>query len=84
MKDLEIGTPLKLIEDPAECSIELDPEKTRYILSIEMSIPPQFTEDVNNAVLERIPVHTCLRSGGEIMCWEDIVDRVHELCRKEA
>ncbi|MBQ2690247.1 MAG: hypothetical protein IJG05_09250 [Solobacterium sp.] len=33
MKDLEIGTPLKLIEDPAECSIELDPEKTKIILA---------------------------------------------------
>lgn len=76
--------PITLFPFPTDTFRALDPEKIKYILSIEMSIPPQFTEDVNNAVLEKIPVHTCLRSGGEIMRWEDIVDRVHELCGKEA
>ncbi len=32
-KDLEIGSPLKLLEDPALCDIELDPEKTKIILA---------------------------------------------------
>ena len=70
--------PVTVFPFPTQAFRKLDPEKVKFILSVEMSIPPQFVEDVKYGVLDRIPVYTCLRSGGELLRWEDIVS---ELCR---
>ena len=72
--------PRTLYPFPKEAYRRLDYSRVRAILSVEMSIPPQFAEDVAFAVMGKCPVETCLRSGGEIMKWEDIVSAAKKLC----
>ncbi len=75
--------PITLFPFPYANFRALDPEKVKFILDVEMSIPPQFIEDVQYGVLDRIPVERCLRSGGEIMRWEDIADKIRQLAGKD-
>ena len=51
-------------------------DKVKYILDVEMSIPAQMIHDVNAVVKDRIPVRTCLRSGGNIMTRDLIIQTV--------
>ena len=46
---------------------KLDYSRVKAVLDVEMSIPAQLVLDVTLAVKDRCPIHTCLRSGGEIM-----------------
>lgn len=57
----------------------LDYDRVRGILDVEMSIPAQLAYDVELGVKGRCRVHTCLRSGGEIMGREYIVNAVKEI-----
>ncbi len=54
----------------------LDYNKVKYILDVEMTIPAQMIHDVDAVVKERIPVRTCLRSGGNIMTRDLIIQTV--------
>lgn len=58
---------------------QLDYDRVRAILDVEMSIPAQLVYDVELGVKGRCRVHTCLRSGGEIMGREYIVNVVKEI-----
>lgn len=57
----------------------LDYGKIKAVLSVEMSIPAQMVQDVELAVKGRCRIQTCLRSGGEIMSREDVVQAAREL-----
>ena len=54
----------------------LDYSCVRRIVDVEMSIPAQLVYDVELGVKGRCPVDTCLRSGGEIMGREYVVNAV--------
>lgn len=54
----------------------LDYSRVRRIVDVEMSIPAQLVYDVELGVKGRCPVDTCLRSGGEIMGREYVVNAV--------
>lgn len=43
------------------------------VLDVEMSIPAQFVVDVEKGVKGRIPIETCLCSGGNVMRQEDVI-----------
>lgn len=58
---------------------QLDPSKVKAVLDVEMSIPAQLSYDVELGLKGKIPVYTCLRSGGEIMGREYIMERVKEI-----
>lgn len=58
---------------------KLDYQRVKGILDVEMSIPAQLVYDVELGVKGRCPVKTCLRSGGEIMSREFIINAVKEL-----
>ncbi|MDL2258300.1 3-methyl-2-oxobutanoate dehydrogenase subunit VorB [Eubacteriales bacterium OttesenSCG-928-K08] len=60
---------------------QLDYSRVKAILDVEMSIPAQMVFDVKLAVKDRCPIHTCLRSGGEIMSREKIVEAVRALAQ---
>lgn len=49
------------------------------ILDVEMSIPAQLLYDVELGVKGRCPVYTCLRSGGELIGREHIINTVKEI-----
>lgn len=62
---------------------KLDYSKVKGVLDVEMSIPAQLVLDVTLAVKDRCPVHTCLRSGGEIMSRDHVVAAAKAILDKE-
>jgi 2-oxoglutarate ferredoxin oxidoreductase subunit alpha len=44
-----------------------------------MSIPPQYYYDVDAVVRRRTPIATCLRSGGEIISRNAIIEEAKKL-----
>jgi len=74
--------PKKLYPFPEESFRKLDYGKLKGILSVEMSIPAQYAEDVKSIVAGRVPVRTSLRSGGEIIERADILDAARLLAKE--
>ncbi|MGN0659633.1 MAG: 3-methyl-2-oxobutanoate dehydrogenase subunit VorB [Emergencia sp.] len=60
----------------------LDFDRVKGILDIEMSIPAQMKWDVEHAVHGRCPIAECLRSGGEIMTKELVMEKARELAKE--
>lgn len=57
----------------------IDWNSVKGVLSVEMSIPAQFKEDVKAAVKDRAYVDECLCSGGNIMTREAIVEKAKKI-----
>ncbi|NLW69488.1 MAG: 3-methyl-2-oxobutanoate dehydrogenase subunit VorB [Eubacteriaceae bacterium] len=71
--------PITVSPFPYSSYDKIDYKKCKGILSIEMSIPAQFAEDVKSAVKERCLVSTCLCSGGNIMSEQAVIDGVKKI-----
>ena len=71
--------PVKVHPFPDIAYEGLDYSRLRGILCAEMSIPPQFTCDVEAVVRKRAPIATCLRSGGEIIERSAIIESAKKL-----
>lgn len=71
--------PITVHPFPKKAFDALDYDKVKYILDVEMSIPAQMIHDVEAAVKERAEIKTCLRSGGNIMAREMIIETVRAL-----
>ena len=65
--------PLTVYPFPYAAYDHIDYGRVKGILDVEMSIPPIFLEDVQTAVKGRAPIHTCLRSGGNIISREAVL-----------
>lgn len=68
---------------PNKAFDEIDYERCRGLLVVEMSIPPQFAEDVAAAVRKRCPIHTCVRSAGNVIEKGRIVQAVMDMAGKQ-
>jgi len=75
--------PITLFPFPYDSFKKLDYNKVKAILDVEMSIPAQMIEDVERGVMERAPIETCLRSGGEILSRDAIVAAAKKLCESK-
>lgn len=64
---------------PKQAFEEINYSICKGILDVEMSIPPQFLEDVAACVKMRCPIDTCLRSGGNIISREAIVGAIRQI-----
>ena len=71
--------PRKIHPFPEIAFENLDYSKLRGILRCEMSIPPQYYYDVDAVVRRRTPIATCLRSGGEIISRNAIIEEAKKL-----
>lgn len=71
--------PITVFPFPATAYDRLDYSKVKAILDVEMSIPALFVEDVKSAVKNRVPVETCLRSGGNIMSRDAVIEAAKKL-----
>ena len=71
--------PITVSPFPYEAYNHINYAACRGILSIEMSIPAQFAEDVKVAVGDRCAIDTCLCSGGNIMSREAIIAAVKKI-----
>lgn len=74
--------PITVFPFPYASFRKLDFERVKGVLSVEMSIPAQFAEDVEFALMGRCPMETCLRSGGEIMSSRQVVDAAVKMLEK--
>lgn len=68
--------PITVYPFPYAAYDTIDYAKCKGIVSVEMSIPAQFADDVRAAVKERCAVTTCLCSGGNIMSREAVLGTV--------
>lgn len=73
--------PRKVYPFPDVAFENLDFAKLRGIVSAEMSIPAQFTEDVERVVHGRTKIVTALSSGGEILDRATILDAARGLMK---
>ena len=71
--------PITVYPFPYAAYDKIDYTKCKGIVSVEMSIPAQFAEDVKAAVKERCAVTTCLCSGGNIMSREAVLAAVKKV-----
>ena len=71
--------PITVYPFPSAAYDRIDYTKCKGIVSIEMSIPAQFADDVKAAVKDRCAVTTCLCSGGNIMSREAVVETVKKV-----
>lgn len=71
--------PITVYPFPYAAYDKIDYSKRKGIVSVEMSIPAQFAEDVKAAVKERCAVTTCLCSGGNIMSREAVLAAVKKV-----
>jgi len=65
--------PITVNPFPYDAYKALCPDKVKFILDVEMAIPGQMVEDVERAIMEKIPVHQFGRSGGNIVGREEII-----------
>lgn len=70
--------PKRLNPFPEDAFNNLDYDRLKGILSVEMSIPEQYGVDVTTAVAKRTKVDYCLTSGGTILDPEDVYKKALE------
>lgn len=71
--------PVTVYPFPYSAFDSLDYSRVKAILDVEMSIPAQMIEDVELGVLKRVPIHTCLSSGGRILGTEEVEQAIRRL-----
>lgn len=74
--------PIAVHPFPYKSFENLDFNRVKGILDIEMSIPPQMKWDVEHAVHGRCPIAECLKSGGELMTSEKVMNAARELAKE--
>ena len=76
--------PINVYPFPNEAYDKLDYSKLKGMLSVEMSIPELFVDDVRAAVAGWTKVETYATSGGVILDTNEIIRKAREICTKEA
>ncbi len=78
---LKVGLirPITVYPFPDAAFDKIDYSKVKAVLDVEMSIPALFIEDVAAAVKGRAPIETCLRSGGNIMSRDAVIETAKKL-----
>lgn len=64
---------------PYEAYEQIDYSRCKGILNIEMSIPAQFIEDVKAAVKGRAPISVYLRSGGNMLSKNEMLEAARKI-----
>lgn len=64
---------------PYKAFEKLDGSRVKAILDVEMSIPAQMIYDVRLGVKDRFPIAACLRSGGELITRETVIEAAKAL-----
>jgi len=74
--------PIAIHPFPYKSYENLDFDRVKGILDVEMSIPAQMVWDIDHAVHGRCPIKECLRSGGELMTKERVLRAARELAKE--
>lgn len=74
--------PVKVSPFPYEAFENLDFNRVKGILDVEMSIPALMKWDVEHAVHGRCPIKECLRSGGQLLTNDQVMDAARALIKE--
>ncbi len=74
--------PIRVSPFPYEVFENLDFNRVKGILDVEMSIPAQMRWDVDHAVKGRCPIKECLRSGGQLLTNDQVLTAARELAKE--
>lgn len=74
--------PIKIWPFPYDSFKNLDFNRVKGILNVEMSIPAQMRWDVDFAVQGRCPIKECLRSGGQLLTNDQVMAAARELIKE--
>ncbi|NLY87982.1 MAG: 3-methyl-2-oxobutanoate dehydrogenase subunit VorB [Clostridiales bacterium] len=74
--------PITLSPFPYETFANIDFNKVKGILDVEMSIPAQMRWDIDHAVQGRCPIKECLRSGGQLLTNDQVMKAAQELIKE--
>lgn len=74
--------PVKVWPFPYEAFEKLDFGRVKGILDVEMSIPAQMKWDIDHAVKGRCPIKECLRSGGQLLTNDQVMDAARALIKE--
>lgn len=74
--------PIKVSPFPYDTFANLDFNRVKGILNVEMSIPSQMRWDIDHAVQGRTQVNDCLRSGGQLLTNDQVYDAARKLIKE--
>ena len=74
--------PITVSPFPYETFENIDFNRVKGILDVEMSIPAQMRWDLDHAIQGRCPIRECLRSGGQLLTNDQIMDAARELIKE--
>lgn len=74
--------PIIISPFPYEAFANIDFDKVKGILDVEMSIPAQMRWDIDYAVQGRCPIRECLRSGGQLLTNEQVMKAAQEMIKE--
>lgn len=74
--------PIKIWPFPYDAFRNLDFNRVKGILNVEMSIPAQMRWDVDHAVNGRCHIKECLRSGGQLLTNDQVMKAARELIKE--
>jgi len=74
--------PITLSPFPYDSFRNLDFDRVKGIIDVEMSIPAQMRWDVDYAVQGRCPVHEVLRSGGQLLTNDQVLKGAKEFIKE--
>ena len=74
--------PITLSPFPYDSFRNLDFNRVKGIIDVEMSIPAQMRWDVDYAVHGRCPVHEVLRSGGQLLTNDQVLKGAKEFIKE--
>ena len=74
--------PITVSPFPYEAFENLDYNRVKGILDVEMSIPAQMRFDVDHAVKGRCPIMECRRSGGQLLTNDQVLAGARQLIKE--
>ena len=74
--------PITLYPFPYKAFENLDYDRVKHVLDVEMSIPAQMVDDVRLGVLGRAKISAFGRSGGVIIGVDELVDVARKLVKE--
>ena len=81
-KKVGLIRPITVNPFPYEAYEHIDYTVCKGILDVEMAIPALMIHDVKMGVKERLPIDTCLCSGGNIMQKKSVLDAVMQILER--
>ena len=71
--------PITLLPFPKKAISELDYNRVKAIIDVEMSLPVQMYDDISLQVMGRAPILTYGHAGGVVLMNEETLEKIREM-----